>query len=177
MSKSIKEGELQRVEGTENYVLNQTMLRIRDPQASLEFYCNVLGMSLIRKLDFEEMQFSLYFLGYLREADGPVPSGDQARTVYTFKQKGLLELTHNWGTESDPSFAGYHSGNEDPRGFGHIGISVPDVSAASQRFEEANIEFVKRPNEGSMRDLAFIRDPDGYWVEILNPESLSEICK
>lgn len=78
----------------------------------------------------------------------------------------------NWGTESDPDQK-YHDGNSDPRGFGHIGIMVPDVYAACERFTELGVSFVKRPNEGRMKGLAFIKDPDGYWIEIFNPNNIA----
>jgi lactoylglutathione lyase len=162
-------------EGTEQFVFNQTMLRIADPVRSLDFYCGVLGMMLVRKLDFPSMKFSLYFLGYIRDTDDAVPDDDIERTAYALRQKAMLELTHNWGTESDPDFKGYHNGNEEPRGFGHIGISVPDVYAACERFEASGVPFVKQPDAGNMRGLAFIQDPDGYWIEILNARSLAEL--
>ncbi|RFA30511.1 lactoylglutathione lyase [Alkalilimnicola ehrlichii] len=152
---------------TQDFVFNQTMLRIKDPQRSLDFYTRVLGMRLIRKLDFPEMEFSLYFLGMVDEkAAADVPSNDPQRTTWVFRQQAMLELTHNWGTEKDPDFA-YHNGNDQPQGFGHIGFSVPDVYAACARFESLGVEFVKRPDDGKMKGLAFIKDPDGYWIEIL----------
>lgn len=61
-------------------------------------------------------------------------SATQAR--WMFSRPAVLELTHNWGTESDKSFAGFHSGNTEPKGFGHIGLAVPDVYAACERFEK-----------------------------------------
>ena len=87
--------------------------------------------------------------------------------------KHCWKLTHNWGTEKDPLFS-YHNGNDDPRGFGHIGITVPDVYAACERFESLGIKFVKRPDDGRMKGLAFIRDPDGYWIEILSADGLAQ---
>ena len=83
------------------------------------------------------------------------------RIKWAFSQPGTIELTHNWGTENDPDFK-YHNGNDDPRGFGHIGIVVPDVYAACARFEALEVKFRKRPDEGGMKGLAFILDPDGY---------------
>ncbi len=161
---------------TEGYVLNQTMIRIKDPAASLEFYRKVLGMLLYQRIDFTEMSFSLYFLGYPSNHEGQdLPSDPTERSRFTFQQSALLELTHNWGTESDETFEGYHDGNADPRGFGHIGITVPDVEAACERFEQLGVEFVKKPNDGSMKGLAFIKDPDGYWIEILNADSITAL--
>ena len=171
----ISEGLYQKSDNeTEKYVFNQTMLRIKDPKVSLDFYTRILGMKLYRKLDFEEMKFTLYFLGMPGDVeDNKVPSDDNARTTRTFSQRAMLELTHNWGTESDESFS-YHNGNSEPQGFGHIGFTVPDVYKASIRFEELDVKFVKKPDDGKMKGLAFIEDPDGYWIEILQADMIEK---
>jgi lactoylglutathione lyase len=159
------------VNHTKGYVLNQTMLRIKDPQVSVPFYQDVLGMKLLDRYDFEDMEFSLYFMGYV---DQTPPEDPAERARWVFAQPALVELTHNWGTEREEGLV-YHDGNSDPRGFGHIGVSVPDVYAACERFEKLGIDFVKRPDDGSMKGLAFIRDPDGYWIEILSSEGLAAL--
>uniref|UniRef100_A0A0E0HSE6 Lactoylglutathione lyase n=1 Tax=Oryza nivara TaxID=4536 RepID=A0A0E0HSE6_ORYNI len=142
------------------------MFRVKDPKVSLDFYSRVMGMSLLKRLDFPEMKFSLYFLGY--EDVESAPTDPVKRTVWTFGQRATLELTHNWGTENDPEFKGYHNGNSDPRGFGHIGVTVHDVYKACERFERLGVEFVKKPDDGKMKGIAFIKDPDGYWIEIFD---------
>ena len=159
---------------TAGYVMNQTMLRIKDPKISLPFYEDVLGMTKMAEYHFEAMSFSLYFMGYL-EPGQSIPDDPAERAKWVFSLPALVELTHNWGTEADDGFAGYHSGNDEPKGFGHFGLSVPDVYAACERFEKLGVEFVKRPDDGSMKGLAFIKDPDGYWIEILNPDGLAKI--
>ncbi len=176
MSDTVQAGGATKSPETEGFVFNQTMLRIKDPERSLAFYQDVLGMTLVKKLDFPEMEFSLLFMGYVRPEDGPIPQDPMQRTAYTFEQKALLELTHNWGTENDEAFAGYHNGNNDPRGYGHIGLSVPDVYRACSRFEELGVEFVKRPDDGKMKGIAFIKDPDGYWIEILEARISAALC-
>ena len=155
------------------FVLNHCMLRIKDPAVSLDFYSRVMGMQVLRKLDFAEMKFSLYFL-HAGTPSQPVPLDTGARTEWTFQQRGILELTHNWGTESDEAFA-YHNGNTQPQGFGHICFSVPDLDAATQWFDENQVAFVKRSDQGKMRDVAFIKDPDGYWIEIVEPARLKNL--
>lgn len=160
--------------GTEGFVLNQTMLRVREPEASLAFYRDALGMTLLQRLDFAEARFSLYFLAYLHDGQ-TVPDDPAERARFVFGRETTLELTHNWGTESDPAFAGYHDGNAEPRGFGHLGIAVPDVDTACERFEAMGVPFVKRPNEGRMKGIAFVRDPDGYWIEILSPAAMARV--
>jgi len=90
---------------TLEYVFNQTMLRIKDPEKSIDFYTKVLGMTILKKLDFPDFKFSLYFLAYLRDGDDPVPENNQDRFAYTLSQKAVLELTHNWGTENDEESA------------------------------------------------------------------------
>lgn len=157
---------------TNNYIMQQTMYRIKDPRKSLPFYTEVLGMHLLQKLDFPEMKFSIYFLGYENPKD--IPTDRRESIEWTFSRKATIELTHNWGTETDPD-AKYHNGNSDPRGYGHIGIAVDNVEQACERFEKFNVEFTKRPNDGKMKGIAFIKDPDGYLIEILSPSTIANI--
>jgi lactoylglutathione lyase len=154
---------------TRDFVFNHTMLRVKDPRRSLDFYTRVLGFTLVRKRDFAEARFSLYFLVLVADP-AQIPAEEPARGEWLLSQRGVLELTHNHGTEDDADFA-YHDGNSDPRGFGHICVSVPDVEAACARFEQLGVAFQKRLTDGRMKDIAFIKDPDGYWVEILQPTS------
>ena len=158
---------------SQGFVLNHSMLRVKDPAVSLDFYTRVFGMRVLRKLDFPEMKFSLYFL-HRSSADLTPPEDLGERTAWTFAQRGILELTHNWGTEADPAFK-YHDGNAQPQGFGHICFSVPDLDAAVAWFDENQITYVKRPEQGKMKDVAFIKDPDGYWIEIVEPGRLKNL--
>lgn len=160
-------------DATRGFVLNHTMLRVKDPAVSLDFYTRVMGMRALRKLDFPEMKFSLYFLARIEEG-AAVPEDAGERTAWTFRQRGILELTHNWGSEDDPAFK-YHDGNAQPQGFGHICFSVPDLAAAVRWFDENNVQYVKRPEQGKMKDVAFIKDPDGYWIEIVQPTLLTQL--
>ncbi|AWH22809.1 MULTISPECIES: lactoylglutathione lyase [Stenotrophomonas] len=150
---------------THGFVFNHTMLRVKDITASLDFYTRVLGYQLIDKRDFAEAQFSLYFLAYV-PAGVTVPEDDATRRVWMAGLPGVLELTHNHGTESQDGPV-YHDGNSDPRGFGHLCVSVPALEAACQRFEDLGVPFQKRLTDGRMKNIAFIKDPDGYWVEII----------
>ena len=85
-----------------------------------------------------------------------------------FLTLGIIELTPNDVPESETDFKGYASGNTDPgRGFGHIAITVPDIEKACARFETLGVPFKKRLTDGNMKHIAFILDPDGYWVEIV----------
>lgn len=160
-------------DASRGFVLNHSMLRVKDPQPSLDFYTRIMGMRLLRKLDFPEMKFSLYFLH--RPHDGEAPPDDVGeRTAWTFSQRAILELTHNWGTENDADFK-YHDGNGEPQGFGHICFSVPDLDGAVKWFDANGVTFVKRPDQGKMKDVAFIKDPDGYWIEIVEPGRLKNL--
>ena len=160
---------------THEFVFNQTMLRIKDPKRTLKFYTEALGMTLVKRLDFTEMKFTLYFLASIPPQSHSDWSNDNnQRLVQTFGRPAMLELTHNWGDESDDSVS-YHSGNEEPKGFGHIGFAVPDIDVACKRFESLDVEFQKKPNDGSMKGIAFIKDPDGYWIEIFTPARLPDL--
>lgn len=157
----------QRDAATSGFVFNHTMLRVKDATRSLDFYTRVLGFTLVESRHFAEAKFSLYFLVLTDDRDA-IPSDDAERHRWMKSVPGVLELTHNHGTESDPQ-ARYHDGNSEPRGFGHICVSVPDVKAACARFERLGVPFQKRLSDGRMKSLAFIKDPDGYWVEIIQP--------
>lgn len=94
-------------------------------------------------------------------------------------REGILELTHNYGTENDSNFK-VANGNSDPgKGFGHICVSVDSIQAACQRLEDAGHKFQKKLTDGRMRSIAFALDPDGYWVEIIgqNPVEKTEGIK
>lgn len=156
---------------TAGFVFNHTMLRVKDIAASLDFYTRVLGFRLLDQRDFPEAQFSLYFLALLPEGSA-IPADDAARRLWMAGIPGVLELTHNHGTELQDGPV-YHDGNRDPRGFGHICVSVPDIHAACARFDALGVSYQKRLEEGRMKHLAFIKDPDGYWVEIISHQPIA----
>ncbi|MCG8324669.1 MAG: lactoylglutathione lyase [Thiotrichales bacterium] len=159
---------------TQDYIFSQSMLRIKDPERTLDFYSRILGMHLIRRFDFPKMKFTLFFLGTLTpEEAGSIPEDRDKRATWIYGHKALLNLTHNWGTEDDDTFE-YHNGNQEPKGFGHIGFTVPDVYAACERFEKLGVPFVKKVDDGKMQGLAFIQDPDGYWIEILQADMMEK---
>ncbi|XP_033847308.2 lactoylglutathione lyase-like [Periophthalmus magnuspinnatus] len=157
---------------TQDYMMQQTTLRVKDPARSLNFYTGILGMTLLQKIDFPAMSFTLYFLGYEDKAN--IPEEKLERTAWTFSRHGLIELLHNWGAQKDKDLK-YHHGNKAPLGFGHIGISVPNLTEACSYFEKCGVTFVKKAYAGKTKNLAFIQDPDGYWIEILNPKNMCEV--
>ena len=121
------------------YNFSQTMLRIKDPQKSLEFY-KKLGMKVKVERHFDD--FSLYFLASLN-------SDDETDVKDLFQP--VLELTHNHGTEKQDDFKHYN-GNEDGRqGFGHIGFLVDDVYKACDAIRDMGYGFRKEPDGGSMK--------------------------
>lgn len=121
-----------------------TMLRVGNLEKSIAFYVDVLGMRLLRKKDYPEGRFTLAFVGYQEEDEGAV-----------------LELTHNWDTES------YDLGD----GYGHIALEVEDVYAACAKIRErgGNITREPGPMMHGTSNLAFVEDPDGYKIELLEP--------
>ncbi len=122
--------------------LLHTMLRVGNLEKSLHFYTEVLGMKLLRKQDYPDGKFTLAFVGY----------GDESHHT-------VLELTHNWDTEK------YDLGNA----FGHIAIAVDDVYKACDKIRTKGGKVVREP--GPMKHgktvLAFVEDPDGYRIELL----------
>src|SRR3546814_16382607 len=87
-----------------------------------------------------------------------MPDGDEDRRQWLARQRGVLELTHNHGTESQPGPV-YHDGNSEPRGFGHICVSVPDVRAACARMAALRVPFQKKLSDGTIPAIPLTNEP------------------
>ena len=122
--------------------LLHVMLRVRNLEKTLDFYCNIFGMKLIRKKDYPSGKFTLAFVGYGSE-----------------EKDTVLEFTHNWETDD------YELGTA----YGHIAINVDDIYTACDDIREKGGNIVREP--GPMKHgttlLAFVEDPDGYKIELL----------
>jgi lactoylglutathione lyase len=120
-----------------------TMVRVRDLDKSIDFYTRALGMQLLRRTDFPGGRFTLAFVGY-----GPEES------------QAVLELTHNWD-QAEP----YEIGT----GYGHIALATPKIYEACSMFEKAGVKITRPPGpmKNGTRVIAFIEDPDGYKIELV----------
>ena len=120
-----------------------TMIRVNDLDESLKFYCEVLDMKLIRKKDYPSGKFTLAFVGY----------GDES-------QNTVIELTYNWDTHH------YESGNA----FRHLAIGVEDIYQTCDELRNKGVKIVREP--GPMKhggtEIAFIEDPNGYKIELID---------
>lgn len=151
----------------EKYRFNHTALRVKDADVSVKWYENTLGMKLFRTV--ERDGYTLYFVGY------PGAKGKPAQGSGNFlsDREGLVELIHVHGTEKQEGQV-YHNGNKEPQGFGHLCVSVDNLEAACQHFEDTKVNWKKRLTDGRMRHIAFIMDPDEYWVEIIANGTLKQ---
>ncbi|MEP0911543.1 lactoylglutathione lyase [Leptolyngbya sp. GB1-A1] len=122
--------------------LLHTMLRVGNLDESLKFYCDMLGMKLLRRKDYPGGEFTLAFVGYGDEADHTV-----------------LELTHNWGTSQ------YNLGDA----YGHIAIGVDDIYGTCDMIRQRGGKVVREagPMKHGSTVIAFVEDPDGYKVELI----------
>lgn len=126
-----------------------TMLRVSDLDASIAFYRDGLGMTELRRETFPEGRFTLVFMGYGHDPDGPT-----------------VELTWNWDAEI------YSQGT----GFGHIALAVRDIYGACARLVEMGVRIVREPGPmshapeetGLREEIAFLTDPDGYKIELIS---------
>lgn len=120
-----------------------TMLRVADLQRSLDFYIGILGMRLLRRRDYTAGRFTLAFVGYDQEEDGAV-----------------LELTHNWD-QSEPYVHG--------TAYGHMALAVDDIYACCAALAEKGVVISRAPGpmKYSPTVIAFIEDPDGYKIELI----------
>ncbi|AKB01876.1 lactoylglutathione lyase [Vibrio cholerae] len=125
-----------------NHRILHTMLRVGDLDKSIEFYTQVMGMSLLRKNENTEYKYTLAFLGYGDESQGAV-----------------IELTYNWGV------ADYEKGNA----YGHIAIGVDDIYATCDTIKAAGGIVTREPGpvKGGTTHIAFVKDPDGYMIELI----------
>ena len=125
-----------------DFRLAHTMLRVLDLDTSLKFYCDILGMNILRRTDYPEGRFTNTFIGYGPETEYPT-----------------LELTYNWDQQES-----YQKGN----GWGHICIETPDVYKACENLSNAGIKITRPPGpmKHGTRVIAFCEDPDGYKVEL-----------
>ncbi len=128
--------------------LLHTMLRVVDLDRSIAFYTEVLGMRLLRRNDYPEGKFTLAFVGYQDESAGAV-----------------LELTHNWGVDA------YELGTA----YGHIALEVPDAYAACDAIRARGGKVVREagPMKHGTTVIAFVEDPDGYKVELIQAKGTS----
>lgn len=119
-----------------------TMLRVGNLDRSLKFYTEVMGMRLLRRADFPAGKFTLAFVGFQDESEGAV-----------------IELTHNWETDH------YDIGT----GYGHIALAVPDAYAACDAIRQRGGNVVREagPMKGGSTVIAFVEDPDGYKIELI----------
>ena len=119
-----------------------TMIRVVDLDLAIQFYTDVLGMQLLRRKEYPAGRFTLAFVGYGAESDSAV-----------------VELTYNWDTDS------YDHGNA----FGHIAIGVADIHAVCDQIRARGGVITREP--GPMKHgstvIAFVRDPDGYAIELI----------
>ncbi len=124
-----------------------TMLRVGNLDRSIEFYTQVLGMNLIRKRDNEQYRYTLAFLGYGNEADGAV-----------------LELTYNWDTKH------YELGE----GYGHIAIGCEDIYSTCENIKQTGGTISREPGpvKGGTTEIAFVKDPDGYAIELIQTKQI-----
>jgi lactoylglutathione lyase len=123
------------------------MLRVGNLQRSINFYTQILGMKLIRTSENPEYKYSLAFVGYGNNPD-----------------HAEIELTYNWGVET------YEMGTA----FGHIALSVPDVYAACEKIKAAggNVTREAGPVKGGSSVIAFVTDPDGYKIELIQKKAV-----
>jgi len=128
---------------TSKFRFLHTMIRVKDLDKSIDFYTRLLGMQLTRKNDYPSGEFTLAFIGY----------GDESNST-------VIELTHNWG-QDEP----YDLGNA----FGHLAIGVPDIYGTCEQLENEGVNIPRPP--GPMKHggsvIAFIEDPDGYKIELI----------